>query len=332
MELPMSLKTTVAEINKKYGEGTMGFASDVKYTSNLRLPSGSLFLDYILGRNSAENKSGWPIGTIIELYGPESSGKSLISMKTIVEAQKMGFDCAYMDCEKTFDPTYATKLGIDVNKLIVSREQRAEKVLDTACKLVQEESVKVIVFDSIASMVPIKALESDLDDPQQMAAMAFVMSRGLPKLIALNKNNTLCIFINQLREKPGVSYGNPEYTPGGKAIKYYSSLRVEVRRGDWLFDEEDKKKKIGQVVKFKAVKNKTDIPLRDGYFNFIYETGVIDKMDELISIGLLNETISRQGSYYTLLDVSLQGKEALAKKLLEDQEFFEKAKLEVFGK
>lgn len=329
--MPDTIKTLIAQINKEFGDSAISVGTDIKYAEPERLPSGSLFLDYILGLNKQTGIAGWPLGRLIELYGQESSGKSLISMKTIAEAQKKGYWCAYMDAENTFDAVYAEKLGVDTKKLIVSKEQRTEKVLDMACKLVQDPSMRVIVFDSIASMIPMKSLETNLDDSQQMAAQAQVLSRGLPKLIALNKNNTLCIFINQLREKPGVQYGNPEYTPGGRAIKFFASLRIEVRRGDWLFDEHEKKKKVGQVVRFKAAKNKTDIPLRDGYFNFIYSSGEIDRFDELISIGMLGQKIGRKGAYYSLADQTFMGREKMYEALKADTKFFEKARKEIFN-
>lgn len=320
------IKTIVAKINKTYGENTIGFASELRYSEILRLPSGSLFLDWALGENKKQGVSGWALGTIVELYGPESSGKSLISLKTIAEAQKRGFVTAYFDCEKSFDKNFAESLGVDTESLIVSRESVLEKAIDLACGILKEyPETRVIVFDSVATMIPTSEIEKPLDQKGQMAAVATAMSMALRKLNYYNKNKALLIFINQLREKPGVSYGNPEYTPGGRALKFYSSIRAEIRRGDWLYEDDDKKKpKIGQSVKFKIVKNKTDVAQRDGYFNFFY-SGEIDKYDELFSLGLLRDRIERKGPYYVLCGKTSQGKESLLKMLKEDKAFYEEA-------
>ena len=325
----MKINEILAHINKKYGDNTIGLASEIKYSDVPRLSSGSLFLDWALGMNQKDKTSGWPLGRIVELYGPESTGKSLISMKTIAEAQKKGFDCAYIDIENSFDKTFAQTLGVDINKLIISRESQAERVIDFACELLKaSDNLKVLVFDSLASMIPLVELDNSLE-ANQMASMARVMSKGLRKLTSFNKNGALIIFINQLRENPGTIYGNPEYTPGGRSLKFYASLRLEVRRGDYLFDENDKKVKLGQIVKFKVAKNKTDVPLKEGYFKFLY-TGQIDSVDELISIGLLNGTIERKGAYFTLDDNSWQGRESMEAKFNEDLKLFEKARKLIF--
>jgi recombination protein RecA len=327
-----NIKAVVAKINKKFGENTLSFASNLQYGNVDRLPSGSLFLDYALGSNKKDKKAGWPLGRIIELYGPESSGKSLISMKTIVEAQKLGYDCAYIDCENTFDKNFAELLGVDTSKLLITTESRAGKVIDMACEILKEyPNIRVIVFDSLASMIPEVEVEADLD-AQQMAPMARLMSKGLRKLTLFNKNNAILIFINQLRENPGAGmYANPEYTPGGKAIKFYASIRAEIRKGEFLFDEEEKKKKVGQTVKFKIVKNKTDVPFREGYFKFIYEQGILDNVDELVSIGLLKGVIQRKGAWFSIGERTFQGREDMEKALKADGTFFEEARKEIFS-
>lgn len=325
------IKALVAKLNKQYGENTIGFASNLKYGDLERLSTGSLYLDYALGTTAKNEQSGWPMGRIIELYGPESSGKSLICLKTIVEAQKRDILCAYIDCENTFDNKYAEFLGVDTSKLLMTRISQAETVFDVAADILKNhKKVQLIVFDSLASMIPKVEIDASLED-QQMAAMARVMSKGLRKLITLNDNNCTLIWINQLRENPGAKYGNPEYTPGGRAIKFYASIRAEIKRGDWIFDPEDKKKKIGQVVRFRIVKNKTSEPNREGTFNYLYEDGIIDPVDQLVSVGLWNETISQKGSYYSILDRSHQGREGLENALRKDSKFFELAKKEVFG-
>lgn len=326
------IKDIVAKMNKTFGDGTLGFANDIKYVENTRLTSGSLFLDWALGKNSKTKVAGWPLGSIVELYGPESSGKSLVCLKTIVEAQKQGFITAYFDCEKSFDKKFATKLGVDTSKLIISTETVIEKVIDTACQILKQyPETRVIVIDSLAAMIPLAEVERGLEESGKMAGVAEVMSRGLRKLNYYNKNKALIIFINQLRSKPGVSYGNPEYTPGGNSLKYYAFIRAEIRRGDWIFEDDDKKKrKIGHVVRFKMVKNKTDVAQKEGYFNFLYDTGEIDKMDELFSLGLLRDRIERKGPYYVLAGRTSQGKEALIRALKDEPEYYKLAVKDIF--
>ncbi len=330
----MKADVIVAKINKKFGDNTIGFAKDLKYAEVPRLLSGSLFLDWALGKNYKDNTAGWPQGRLIELYGPESTGKSLICLKTIVQAQKKGFDCAYIDAENSFDRTFAQKLGVDTDKLMLSRESKAESVLDLVCQMVQEvDTLKVVVVDSLASLIPNVVLEKGLEE-NQMASMARIMSKGLPKLVSFNKNNALIIFINQLRTNPGAGmYANPEYTPGGNALKYYSSIRVDIRRGDWIFDDEEKKKKLGQVVKFRIVKNKSDVAQREGYFKFLYNTGEIDKVDELISLGLLNGKIIRKGPFYYVgnSDDGYKGREEMEMEMKKDQKVYDNAVKVVFA-
>lgn len=336
------LKALVASLNKKFGnkeEGTehiIGFASELQYDDVPRLSTGSLFLDYSLGKNKKDNTAGWPMGRIIELYGPESSGKSLICLKTIAEAQKLGMMCAYIDCENSFDNKFATTLGVDPSKLLITRESQAERVIDLAVEILrQSPNIKVIIFDSLASMIPSVEEEANLED-QQMASMARVMSKGLRKLVQANKNRALLIFINQLRENPGAKYGNPEYTPGGRALKFYASIRAEIKKGDWIEDKADgeKKKRIGQTVRFRITKNKTDDPWKEGYFKFIYEHGELDPVDQLVSLGLLNEIIGRKGAYYFFGndgEYTFQGRESMEEALKKKPEVFEALKREVFG-
>jgi len=315
-------------VNKTFGDNSIGIAKDLEFTNVPRVTSGSLFLDWALGKNEDDKTSGWPLGRTVELYGPESAGKSLISMKTVANAQKNGMVCAYFDTEGGFDKSFAEKLGVDIGNLLLSRESAGEKVIEMACELLRSKKVDIIVFDSLAAMIP----KIEIDDPleqMQMAPMARMMSKALRKLTFLNRK-TLIIFINQLRVNPGARYGNPEYTPGGRSLKFYASLRVEVRKGDWIFDAKDKKKKVGQIIKFKVVKNKTAIPLRVGAFKFLY-SGEIDKTDELISLGLLDEKITRKGAYYYVGDEGFQGRGDLEVSLKNDKKLFEKTKKLVFG-
>lgn len=321
------LKALLSKLNKSYGDGTIGFIKDMRHVDTARVPSGSLFLDWALGKNPATGDAGWPLGRIVELYGTPSSGKSLISLKTISEAQKLGMPCAYIDAENSFDPDFSGKLGVDVSKLILSQESVGETVIDVIGALLNAEAVKVVVVDSVASLISKTELEDPMEQ-QQMALSARMMSKGLRKLTTLNKD-TLIIFINQIRVNPGNKYGNPEYTPGGKSLGFYSSIRVEVRQGDWMVDGATKTK-IGQVVKFKVKKNKTAPPLRDGYFKFRYE-GDIDRIDELVSLGILQGAITRKGAYFYIGDEGFLGREAMDSELRNKPELFEQARELVFG-
>ncbi len=318
------LKFLISKLNKKFGEGSVVLAKDFKHQEVGRLSSGSLFLDKCLGRN-ASKVSGWPLGRIVELYGPQMAGKSTLALKTISEAQKKGMTCAYFDCEKSFDKDRAKVLGVNIDELLVSVEAIGEKVLEAIAELLKTKEVGVIVVDSLASMVPQAEMDKSLEDSNRMALVAQMMSQGLRKLTALN-DDTLIIFINQLREKPGVVYGNPSYTPGGKALGFYASVRVELRAGDWILED---KRKIGNVVKFNITKNKTATPHQTGYYKFLY-SGEIDKADELISIGLLNATIKQKGAYFYIDEEAFRGREELEEGLKKDAILFEKVRKVVF--
>jgi recombination protein RecA len=308
------LAKVLAEINKKFGPNTISTVGEMKTLNIERVPSGSIYLDWALG-------GGWPLGRSIELYGHYSSGKSLIALKTIVEAQDRGLKCIYIDAESSFDPVFAKTLGVDIDKLIISQQSVGENTFDIINALLQSD-VGVVVVDSVASLVP----QSELEDPmeqQTMALAARLMSKAMRKITALNKK-TLILFINQIRMTMA-KYGNPETTTGGKALGFYSAARVEVRRGDFI---EDNKTKIGQVIKFKISKNKTAPPFREGYFKFLYDSGEIDSVDELVSMGIINKKIEQKGPYYSILGKQFQGREALEKELKDNKTFFEAAKKE----
>jgi recombination protein RecA len=322
------MKTLIAKINKKFGDLSVGYAHGLKFTDIPRITSGSLFMDWALGKNKKDGTSGWPLKRIVELYGPESAGKSLISMKTVAYAQKAGLSCVYIDSENTFDKEFAKTLGVDVGKLMLSRESAGEKVFEMMFELLRSEKVGIIVIDSLAALLPNMEAEGEMEQ-QFMAPMARMMSKGLRKLNHLNKS-TLIIFINQLRVNPGTKYGDPTYTPGGNALKYYSAIRLAIRKSEWIFDEKDKKKKIGQVIKFRVVKNKSDVPLKEGSFKFLY-SGEIEKADELISFGLLNKKIKRKGAFYYINSDRFQGRDDLESSLKKDKKLFEKAKELVFN-
>ncbi len=317
----------IAAINKKYGEDVVIRAKDLKVEEVSRLNSGSLYLDRLLGVDK-EGQGGWPMGRIIELYGPQMSGKSSLCMKTLVEAQKRGLLCAWFDTEKSFEIARAKQMGVDTDNLFLTQESGGERVIEMMCDLLRGGEVKVIVVDSLAGLVPKAEIEKSMEESNRMALVAQMMSQGLRKLNALNKSGALIIFINQLRTNPGATYGNPEYTPGGKALGYAASIRVELRTGEWIIED---KKKIGQIVKFKVSKNKTSTPHEQGTFQFMYE-GQIDQIDELISVGELLGSIMRKGAYYYLTpDQGFHGRDDLYRSLKDDVKLFEQAKSIVFG-
>lgn len=257
-----SLSRVIAEINRKFGANTMGSVSKMKNIAISRVPTASAKLTEALG-------GGFPLGRMVELYGPEHSGKSLISLLTIVQAQTMGLECVYLDVENSFDPEWAKQLGVDIEKLIVTQIGVAEDIIDTLAKLLKAEP-GVIVVDSIAAMITRSELEEDADQ-QFMAPKARLMSRGLAKLNALNKK-TLIIWVNQIRDTLAM-YGAPTTTPGGKSLKHFASIRIEVKRDSTLITESGKKTDqnvIGQTVNWKIVKNKTSIPYKIGSFRFLF--------------------------------------------------------------
>ena len=281
-----------------------------------RLSCGSLWLDYALG-------GGWPLNRVVELFGNFSSGKSLLSLKTIVEAQKRGMQCAFIDVENTFDPKFAEKIGIDLNKLLVSQSSVGEPTIDMICNLLESGSVQVIVVDSVAALIP----SPELADPMQQQTIglhARMMSKALRKITALNKG-TLVIFINQQREMIGgfSSYGVPTTTTGGRALGFYASVRVEVKRGE---DIEESKRKIGQVIKFKVQKNKTSVPFRTGFIKYFYNKYSFDGLDEAISLGLILGVIQQRGPAYDFGGQSFFGRAKIEEVLLQDARLFEKLK------
>lgn len=325
------LEALLKKINKDYGEETIGVAKDLKYLNTDRISSGSLFLDWALGTNDTNSptsdEGGFPMGKLVELYGKESSGKTLITLKTIAGAQKKGLNCMFIDSENAFQKDFAELHGVNTEELVLTRESKAEKVFDILADVLQDGSIKVVVVDSVASLVPEKELDESTGQIL-MAPLARVMSKGLRKLNTLNKGGALIIFINQLRENPG-AYGNPNYTPGGRALAYYASVRVEVRAGEPIKED---KEQIGHEIKFKVSKNKTAPPKRDGYFKFKYYEG-IDQIDELVSLGLIREKITRKGAYYYLQDLEngYQGRDNLEKALEQDEQLLQQTKLFIYG-
>lgn len=312
----------MAEINKKYPDTPILTGKELLSLKLEKESTGSVWLDYALA-------GGFPRGRMVELYGPPSSGKSLIALKTIAKAQAKGLSCIYIDAEQAFDSQHSIKLGVDINKLRVVRESGGERVFNIVLKLL-ETKPDIIVIDSVASLVP----ESEEEEPvekQTMALQARMMSKAMRKLTGpVSRANTLMIFINQTREKVG-AYGDPSITSGGKALGFYASVRVEIRKGAFieLKDTEDlpdgaskdeKARKVGQVIHFKVTKSKVSIPWKSGSFEYYYN-GVINEADEIVSLLEYNRAIERRGAYYYLDDnTSFQGRSAFTKAIREQPE------------
>jgi recombination protein RecA len=311
-----NLDKTILSINKKFGENTIGRLDTMPTVVAERISSGSPYLDWAIG-------GGWPLGRTVELYGPFSSGKSLIALRTVAEAQKKGLKCVYIDSENAFEPEFAKKIGVDIDALVLSQISAGEETFDVVDMLLDSGDVSVLVVDSVASLVPQYEIAESMEK-QTMGLHARLMSKALRKITGkASKNKTLVLFINQIREKIG-TYGNPETTTGGRALGFYSSLRVEVRRGEII---QDNKKPIGQHVKFKVTKSKICPPFRDGYFIFYYfdpdnpELELFDTADELVSMLMVHGKVGRRGAYYDIADRTFQGREELENEIRKDVEF-----------
>ncbi|MCB9360978.1 MAG: recombinase RecA [Flavobacteriales bacterium] len=309
-----ALQLTMDRLEKTYGKGTVMKLGDAPVLDVDVIPSGSLTLDLALGIK------GYPKGRIVEIYGPESSGKTTLAIHAIAECQKKGGIAAFIDAEHAFDQFYAAALGVDVENLLISQPDNGEQALEIADNLIRSGAVDIIVVDSVAALTPKAEIEGEMGD-SQMGLQARLMSKALRKLTgSINKANCTAIFINQLRDKIGVMFGNPETTTGGNALKFYSSIRIDVRRASQIKDGDEI---TGNRTRVKIVKNKVAPPFRKAEFDIMYGAG-ISKVGEIIDIGVEKNIIKKAGSWFSYGDTKLgQGRDAVKQLLLDNPDLMD---------
>ena len=306
-----ALKLTMDKIDKDFGKGSVMMMNERVDVQQEVISTGSIGLDMALGIG------GLPKGRVVEIYGPESSGKTTIAIHVIAEAQKKGGMCAFIDAEHAFDSTYAKKLGVDIDNLLISQPDYGEQALEIADRLILSGALDVVVIDSVAALVPKSELEGEMGD-SKMGLHARLMSQAMRKLTAtISKTNSCCIFINQLREKIGVMFGNPETTTGGNALKFYASVRLDIRRMSTIKDGDSS---VGNHVKVKVVKNKMAPPFRQAEFDIIYGEG-ISKVGEIIDMGVELGIVQKSGSWFSYNNDKLgQGRESVKQLMIDNPE------------
>ncbi len=315
-----ALQAAMQKIEKDFGKGSIMKLGDENMEKMNVIPTGSLGLDLALG------VGGYPRGRIIEIFGPESSGKTTLALHAIAEAQKLGGIAAFIDAEHAFDSFYAKNLGVDIDNLLISQPDNGEQALQIADQLISSAAVDIIVVDSVAALTPKAEIEGDMGD-NKVGLQARLMSQALRKMTStISKTNTACIFINQLREKIGVMFGNPETTTGGNALKFYSSVRIDVRPSTAIKDGEEV---LGKLTKVKIVKNKVAPPFRKCEFDIMFGEG-ISKVGEILDIAVDNDIVKKSGSWFSYGETRLaQGRDAVLKLLKDNPELCEELEAKV---
>jgi recombination protein RecA len=310
-----ALKLTLDKLDKAYGKGTVMRMSDAPVIDVEVIPSGSLGLDIALG------VGGYPRGRVVEIYGPESSGKTTLTLHAIAETQKSGGIAAFIDAEHAFDRFYAQNLGVDIDNLIISQPDNGEQALEIADNLVRSGAIDMVVIDSVAALTPKSEIEGEMGD-SKMGLHARLMSQALRKLTgSISKTNCTMIFINQLREKIGVMFGNPETTTGGNALKFYASVRLDIRRSTQIKDSDGNV--LGNKTRVKVVKNKVAPPFKLAEFDIMYGQGV-SKVGEILDVAVEHEIVKKSGSWFSYADTKLgQGRDAVKQMIKDNPELMD---------